>query len=308
MDPIEVRDRIVWLWRSINLLVMIVVLSFLRPSAKTIAIIYGNLKNLNPLQGVGLLAPFVTALIIFYCHHDDCSREGWALKARFRRLRERRYNSDISLISAIITKQSVIAAIAIGALLLVSTSIQQANFYMRLVARISTIGLSCSIVCTLVSILCYDYAARFNWRQDFREDLLRRGLIVEMIGWYLLTLSFVLAIGSFSVVLSLALNFIYGSLLLFYYYTSDSFRTKERLWTVSDEFLRANKPTLIVAAVHRARDCSEDPEFESGAGDLWHIELAAASPLSLKVPLVRAAVEKRVSDEGLRAKLKLVCQ
>jgi hypothetical protein len=131
--------------------------------------------------------------------------------------------------------------------------------------------------------------------------------MIEILGWYLLTLSFVWALSLLSLFLSLALNFIYGSLLLLYYYTNDHFRTKERFWTATDEFLSDNGLSFAVVSVHRARDCSQGSEH--AAKDLWHIELAKGPSIpSSKAPVARAAVEKQISHDDFLARLKAVCK
>jgi hypothetical protein len=125
-------------------------------------------------------------------------------------------------------------------------------------------------------MLCYDYAARFNWRRDFREDLLRRGLVIDSWGWYLLTIFLVLSVALLSPTLSLILNFIYGTLLLYYYYTGEYFHEKEELWTSFEKVIKDRKLQFKVEVVRRA----DVPARRKGH---WHVEM---SPLFQKSPAV----------------------
>jgi|ERR1700710_483905 len=294
MKTISLERWMFLLWCLLNLVMAGAALIFLSPHfAQKTRQVLTDLSTFTGLQSLACISPLVTAFLIIYCHRADCRRNGRGLQARLRRIRGPRYVTDATFVSAAITKQSVIVAISIGTLLIVASEAKVAQkAFTHLVSAAAIVGLACSVVCTLVSMLCYDYAIRFKWRPDFREDLVRKGLDIEVWGWYLLTLSFVLSMGLLSVILSIVVNFLYGSLLLYYYFPSNFYGRKEKLWNVADAFITRHELSLEIASIHRASVRGTPPNQNE---EIWNIEVFAPSSTALR----RVAINEHASEDAL---------
>lgn len=296
------NNRTAQWWLLTNLTAFLLVVVYLRAHlVLRIDSLLDLTGQLTLFQWIGLLAPGLTAIFIFVCHRQDCAKDGPGLQARFRRIRGPKYTTEISFVSAAITKQSVLVAIAIGAILMVASREPGAPFG-RIVSGLAIFGLACSVVCTLVSILCYDYAVRFNWTIHYREDLLRKALLIEVWGWYLLTLSFILAIELVSISLGLTINLIYGLLLLFYYFPGRYYLAKERFWCGTDEYLKKKKLPMVVTSVRRAGHPSRDHGSVPWKGYEWEISASYFPPEEGK-ELERVSVKEDIADEDLQCEL-----
>lgn len=280
-------------WSLFSLFMAVVALTDRAPLLREqAALLLQNVSAFTVLQWLAFIAPLVTALLIVLCHYADCRGNGPGIQARLRRIRGAKYTTDATFVSAAITKQSVIVAISIGTLLMVASLAGDAPAgFQKIASSVAIVGLACSIVLTLVSILCYDYSIRYKWHHHFREHLVRKGLKIEVLGWYVLTLSFVLAMSLLSIALSLAVNFLYGSLLLYYYFPAKFYDRKEDLWNRVDAFIRKNELRLETVSLHRVNESSADRDK-----NLWDLEVVSPSSPALTL----FTIKEQFCDDDLR--------
>ena len=145
------------------------------------------------------------------------------------------YEMSRDVFDATLSKQSVLATFA--GVFITGIWITPNNVIKRfdyIVAYISTIGFSFSIILLLVSMTCYDYSTRFRWKSTaYQAKLVGKGLRLDIISWYLLLDSLLISLNRFSPALSLLSSILAGFLLWYYYFLSD--RTKRPMGGLKEE-------------------------------------------------------------------------
>ena len=121
-----------------------------------------------------------------------------------------------------ITKLSIMSAIAAGmvAILLQLPGADQPVAGDDLLRQVAVLGLSVTVVCMLIAILCYDYSQRFTWPDALRLELHRKGFRYDVWSWYGLLIFFILALATVHPIISIVVNGIYGVILWHFYYFS----------------------------------------------------------------------------------------
>ncbi len=183
-------------------------------------------SNLGVREWVAFITPITAYIIARFTHWLDEICDGGGLRHRVYDISGERFSLDADVIAATMTKQSVLAAIAAILLTIVievrhnlpQSAPNEPISFPFLATELSTIGFLLSILLLLVSMKCYDYAARFNLPETYRITLIDKGLDLDILSWYLLLFSFALGIASMSVTLSILLSFIGGYSLWWYYF------------------------------------------------------------------------------------------
>lgn len=180
-----------------------------------------------------LLFVFYTIISVFATHKVDKKRSGYGITHAYRTMSwNEAIKIDEAILSAIMTRQSIHIAIALGLLIViiqnrlldpgqnVSTLLDALKNFRTCIAWIVTGGLSLCVMLILVSALCHDYSCRFGWGGETKRDLLRKGLKLDNWSWYAFTFSLILSIALASPFLCILMNTGYGFLLLYYYFFS----------------------------------------------------------------------------------------
>jgi hypothetical protein len=104
-----------------------------------------------------------------------------------------RHRVDDSVISGVLSRESIQGAITLGILASLVTSIErpedlQGFFRNPRLLFPSTIAaaLGVSVITTLAAILCYDYSSRFDWPEGERNSFISKGHRLGMWGFYTL--------------------------------------------------------------------------------------------------------------------------
>lgn len=182
-------------------------------------------SHLTAREMAVLLAPVVAGGIALLTHIADGLMKGGGIRHRVRETHPMHVQPDSAAISATLTKQSVLAAIAAILLVIVQTvkgaipngSPDVAVGFPALAAELSTIGFVTAILLLLISMKCYDYAHRFNLAKKYKDTLLHKGLKLDINSWYLLLYSFAMGVAVISETLSILLT-MFGGLMLWWYY------------------------------------------------------------------------------------------
>lgn len=185
-------------------------------------------------EWVVLLAPIVAFGIARIIHRLDEVYEGGGIRHRVLAIEGEHSAIDSAVLSATMTKQSVLAAIAAILLGIVQTAkgpLSQTGAssnsaqtetgltpFPVFAAELSTIGFLVSILLLLVSIKCYDYANRFRLPLEYKSILIDKGLKLDIASWYSLLYSFVLGIACISEATSILMSILCAFLLWSYYF------------------------------------------------------------------------------------------
>jgi uncharacterized membrane protein len=182
------------------------------------------------INSVSLIFVLYTILSVIVTHKIDERREGWGIRHAYKTLDKPAMVTETTIISAIMARQAIHIAIALGLLVVIfqnkflvpkgdATALPDIlSQFQTSIAWIVTGGFSLSVVLILVSALCYDYSCRFRWREGHRYILLRKGLELDIWAWYAFTVSLILSIALVSPLLCVLINAGYGFLLLRYYF------------------------------------------------------------------------------------------
>ena len=169
------------------------------------------LSEINTRQWIYLSAPLITFLSTVITHSLDDKKGGGGIRHRAAEINGI-YNLDAQVISATMTKQSVLAAIASiliivvqGARGLLQPGAPPPHFSI-LVERVATVGFLIAILLILLSVKTYDYANRFKWENHqsyqreeegeysyYRVRLVGKALQLDIYSYYFLLFSFVLS-------------------------------------------------------------------------------------------------------------------
>ncbi|HEY0156340.1 MAG TPA: hypothetical protein VGF28_03520 [Thermoanaerobaculia bacterium] len=162
-------------------------------------------------------------------HRLDFERRGGGIRDRAAWLRPPHSVVTSEAISATMTKQSILAAIA--AIFLASgehgsvTSVEFDAF----VTGLSRLGFSVALLLLTVSALCYDYANRFRLSDEEKYALVRKGLILDVTSWYVLVASYNVSMAATNVRTSILLSIGTGFLVHWYYFLQPhEFRPRRR--------------------------------------------------------------------------------
>lgn len=175
----------------------------------------------SAVEWVALITPGIAILMAAFAHWRDDWSKGRGVKdiitgtvGRFP------YSLDADVISASMTKQSVLAAIAAAlvAVIQLYNPGSEKVMYQELVRTFSTTGFAFAILLLLVSMVCYDYAARFRWPTFYKAQLVRKALLLDVWSWYLLLVSFVLTLALVRPWLSILTCITAGFLMWWYYF------------------------------------------------------------------------------------------
>ena len=174
------------------------------------------------VEWVALITPGIAILMAAFAHWRDNSSEGRGVKDIITRtVGKFPYSLDADVISASMTKQSVLAAIAaalVAVIQLYNPVDSRKVMFQELVKTISTIGFAFAILLLLVSMVCYDYAGRFRWPTFYKAQLVRKALLLDVWSWYLLLASFVLTLALVRPWLSILTCITAGFLMWWYYF------------------------------------------------------------------------------------------
>lgn len=195
----------------------------------TIPILNGEIIPFSVRELVSLATPIVAWVLAMIFHVLDKRFRGGGIKDRVdivTKLTGRSYDLTPGAIAATMTKQSVLIAIAAILLGVVqayhrgsgdAVVIRESEFKI-FSSRASMLGFLLSIVLLLVSLKCYDYACRFNLKDLYKAELIKKGLVLDIWSWYLILFSLVIGVASLSTTVSIAVSFVVGYLLWWYYF------------------------------------------------------------------------------------------
>ncbi|HEY0557899.1 MAG TPA: hypothetical protein VGG20_26855 [Thermoanaerobaculia bacterium] len=173
-------------------------------------------------EKVSLITPIVAGALAGIFHALDNWFKGGGIKDRINELKSKSYDLSAGAIAATITKQSVLIAIAAILLGVVQAYSREGDHakskFVLFSSEMSMIGFLLSIVLLLVSLKCYDYACRFKLKDRYKAELVRKGLVLDIWSWYLILFSLVVGVASLSPTLSIAVSFVVGYLLWWYYF------------------------------------------------------------------------------------------
>ena len=180
-----------------------------------------------------------TIASVIATHRVDERREARGIRHSYKTLRSPKMAREPDIILAIMQRQNIHVAIALGLLV----AIFQSHFleprgrvsaitdiikqFRICVAWIVTLGFALSVVLILVSALSYDYSCRFNWEEAHKRSLMRKGMKLDIWSWYAFTVSLILSIALVSPILCILINFSYGFLLLYYYFFTDDVKLEK---------------------------------------------------------------------------------
>lgn len=171
-------------------------------------------------QWVALITPGLIILMAAIAHWRDGAAVGRGVKDIITRTIGRNpYNLETDVISASMTKQSVLAAIAAALIAVIQIYPGSSESdYLTLVKKFATFGFAFAILFLLVSMVCYDYASRFRWPTFYKAQLVRKALLLDVWSWYLLLASFVFTLALVSPRLSVLTSIVAGVLMWWYYF------------------------------------------------------------------------------------------
>ncbi len=187
-------------------------------------------------QWLVLITPALTLLTAWLAHYYDVSPEhegaknalfetgGGGVKDAILRIeRENRYNLRTEVIAASMTKQSILAAISAGLIVFIQPSSGQLqasgeSLFKYCARGLATGGFAFAILFLLISMVCYDYASRFNWPDGYKSQLVRKALLLDVLSWYFMLTSFTLSIALISPRLSVLTCVCSGFLMWWYYF------------------------------------------------------------------------------------------
>ncbi len=175
------------------------------------------LREFKAAEFIALITPAVALLTAWFAHYGDEHYRGRGIKHIVKKMGPECYNLDTNVITGSMTKQSVLAAIASILVALVQQYPSQ-NAFGVLVKFLTTCGFGFTILFLLVSMVCYDYASRFQWKQFHKAQLVRKALLLDVWSWYFLLTSFILSIALISPRLSVATCVSAGILMWWYYF------------------------------------------------------------------------------------------
>lgn len=183
-----------------------------KPMLPTFVIAWHKQSPFSAVEWVALITPLIAILMAAFAHSKDDSSKGRGVKDVITRtVGKTPYSLDADVISASMTKQSVLVAIAAALVAVIQlynpgsgalpgsptlgTTLDSGKvMYQELIKTISTIGFAFAILFLLVSMVCYDYAGRFRWPTFYKAQLVRKALALDVWSWYLLLVSFVLTL------------------------------------------------------------------------------------------------------------------
>jgi hypothetical protein len=187
-------------------------------------------------QWLVFITPALALLTAWLAHHYDVSPEhegakntlfkvgGGGIKDAILRIEKgKRYNLKTDVIAASMTKQSILAAISAGLIVFIQPSggqLQAADesLFKYCARGLATGGFAFAILLLLISMVCYDYASRFNWPNEYKSQLVRKALLLDVLSWYFLLTSFTLSIALISPRLSVLTCALSGFLMWWYYF------------------------------------------------------------------------------------------
>ncbi|HXD32796.1 MAG TPA: hypothetical protein VN643_16860 [Pyrinomonadaceae bacterium] len=177
-----------------------------------------DLEGFSAQQWISLITPAVLLVTAAVAHAVDGRKNGRGIRHLTTEMGGRAYNLETDVISASMTKQSVLATIASILAIVIQAFFREQSGYLRLVSALSTAGFLLTILLLLVSMVCYDYASRFNWDATEKADLVGKALYLDIWSWYFLLTSFVLAVALLNPRLSTILSVFAGILMWWYYF------------------------------------------------------------------------------------------
>lgn len=181
------------------------------------------------INTTSVLFVICTIVSVLVTHKVDEKRRGRGIRHVIK-LRKPGVTTETNVISAIMARQAIHIAIALGLLVVifqndflepkngVSALRDILSQFQTSVAWIVTGGFSLAVVTILVSALCYDYSCRFNWTPTYKSRLVRKGNKLDISSWYAFTVSLILSITLISPLLCIFINAGFGFLLLYYYF------------------------------------------------------------------------------------------
>lgn len=178
-----------------------------------------HLRDLKLAELIALITPVVALLTAWFAHYGDERYGGRGIKHVVKKMRipKGSYNLETEAITGSMTKQSVLAAIASILIALVQQYPNQTTFGV-LIKFLTTCGFGFTILFLLVSMVCYDYASRFRWKEVHKAQLVRKALLLDVWSWYFLLTSFVLSLALISARLSVVTCVLAGILMWWYYF------------------------------------------------------------------------------------------
>jgi hypothetical protein len=224
----KVRKTFYSVWALLTLIAISLALSSLSST-----IFNGSVKpsrNWDLINIVSLSFVAITIIMIVITHKVDELRDGSGIRDKYKALNQPALDINADLVSAIMTRQSIHIAVALGLVVVIvqggrldpggdSPSLRDVLSQFQIcVAWIATGGFSLSVVLILISALCYSYSCQFKWNNREQIDLARKGLKLDILSWYVFTVSLILSIAIISPLLCIIINASFGFLLLYYYF------------------------------------------------------------------------------------------
>jgi hypothetical protein len=161
-----------------------------------------------------VVLPFLALLF----HRLDAKRGGGGIKDRIGALPHPHSRLTPDVIAATMTKQSILAAIAAIFLASEEKGSLAATEFSRFSIGLSRLGFAVALLLLTVSVLAYDYANRFELRREEKYELVRKGLSLDVLSWYVLLASYIVNMASTNVRTSILVSIITGFLVQWYYF------------------------------------------------------------------------------------------
>ena len=177
---------------------------------------YEQLRGFKLAEVIALITPVIALSTAWLAHYEDERYGGRGIKHIVKKM-GRPYSLKTDVIAGSMTKQSVLAAIASILVALVQQYPNETAFGI-LIKFLTTCGFGFTILFLLVSMVCYDYASRFEWKAHHQAQLVRKALLLDVWSWYFLLTSFVLSLALISARLSVVTCVLAGVLMWWYYF------------------------------------------------------------------------------------------
>jgi hypothetical protein len=262
--------------------------------------------TVDPLVIGCVLIPLLNVICVVRCHYLDRREKCSGLEGRRIKLQPPKYNISDVVTSSAITKQSILAALAIGGLVLIDQE-EKAGTFENVMGFAAATGLTFTVICTLVSIACYNQVLRFNWKQDTKKDLLHRGYWIETLGWYSLALSIACCISIFNKTLSILIGLAYGPLLLYYYFAAPNTESREKIRDAIGEILDSDFVVYSLNSMppDKREDLIEDSGFDLDSSLLIQIKHRELSRQPFEIILHKSeAKNKTILQNAVKEKLR----
>lgn len=165
-----------------------------------------------------VLPTLILPSLAWLFHQMDLEQHGGGIRDRVASLPHPHSSLDPAVISATMTKQSILAAIAAIFLARGRHGNISSVAFDEFSAALSLIGFAFALLLLTVSALSYDYANRFKFTEEEKYALVRKGMKFDVASWYILIASYIVSIASTDPRTSILLSIATGLVVREYYF------------------------------------------------------------------------------------------